>query len=417
MTTVLIFLVIFGLLVFVHEFGHFFVAKKSGVLVREFSIGMGPKLFQTRRKKTSYTIRWLPLGGYVRLAGKDDISTIDPGTNVILVLDEKGKVVRIDASESDILISGIPVQVTKADLVKELTIQGYENGDESKECTYSVDHDATIIDNTGTELSIAPEDTQFQNAKIWQKISTNIAGPLMNIILGFVIFIIWSISTVVPSTTTIARTLEHSPASTVLKKNDQIIAVNGKKVASFEDFSEKVAENKSKKMQVTVKRASGIKTFSLTPKLVKRNSEKVYQIGIFAKSDERFSVKLARGWNMAVNTTGLIFKAVGNLISHFSLNKLSGPVGIYSQTSQVSKFGLSAVVVFLAMISINLGIMNLLPIPGLDGGKLLLNLVELIRGKPIPEEHETAVEIAGVVFLLILIILVTGNDIYRYFIK
>ncbi|MCZ4008097.1 RIP metalloprotease RseP [Lactobacillus jensenii] len=407
MTTVLIFLVIFGLLVFVHEFGHFFVAKKSGVLVREFSIGMGPKLFQTRRKKTSYTIRWLPLGGYVRLAGKDDISTIDPGTNVILVLDEKGKVVRIDASESDILISGIPVQVTKADLVKELTIQGYENGDESKECTYSVDHDATIIDNTGTELSIAPEDTQFQNAKIWQKISTNIAGPLMNIILGFVIFIIWSISTVGPSTTTIARTLEHSPASTVLKKNDQIIAVNGKKVA----------ENKSKKMQVTVKRASGIKTFSLTPKLVKRNSEKVYQIGIFAKSDERFSVKLARGWNMAVNTTGLIFKAVGNLISHFSLNKLSGPVGIYSQTSQVSKFGLSAVVVFLAMISINLGIMNLLPIPGLDGGKLLLNLVELIRGKPIPEEHETAVEIAGVVFLLILIILVTGNDIYRYFIK
>lgn len=417
MTTVLIFLVIFGLLVFVHEFGHFFVAKKSGVLVREFSIGMGPKLFQTRRKKTSYTIRWLPLGGYVRLAGKDDISTIDPGTNVILVLDEKGKVVRIDASESDILISGIPVQVTKADLVKELTIQGYENGDESKECTYSVDHDATIIDNTGTELSIAPEDTQFQNAKIWQKISTNIAGPLMNIILGFVIFIIWSISTVGPSTTTIARTLEHSPASTVLKKNDQIIAVNGKKVASFEDFSEKVAENKSKKMQVTVKRASGIKTFSLTPKLVKRNSEKVYQIGIFAKSDERFSVKLARGWNMAVNTTGLIFKAVGNLISHFSLNKLSGPVGIYSQISQVSKFGLSAVVVFLAMISINLGIMNLLPIPGLDGGKLLLNLVELIRGKPIPEEHETAVEIAGVVFLLILIILVTGNDIYRYFIK
>lgn len=417
MTTVLIFLVIFGLLVFVHEFGHFFVAKKSGVLVREFSIGMGPKLFQTRKKNTSYTVRWLPLGGYVRLAGKDDISTIDPGTNVILALDEAGKVVRIDASESDITISGIPLQVTKADLVKDLTIQGYENGDESKEFKYSVDHDATIIDNTGTELTIAPEDTQFQNAKIWQKIATNIAGPLMNIILGFVIFIIWSISTVGPSTTTVARTLEDSPASTVLKKNDQLVAVNGKKVTSFENFSERVAENKSKTMQLTIKRGNKTKTVSLKPKLVKYNGEKAYQIGIYAKSDERFSVKLARGWNMAVNTTGLIFKAVGNLISHFSLNKLSGPVGIYSQASQVSKFGISAVVVFLAMISINLGIMNLLPIPGLDGGKLLLNLVELIRGKPISEEHETAVEIAGVVFLLILIILVTGNDIYRYFIK
>lgn len=120
---------------------------------------------------------------------------------------------------------------------------------------------------------------------------------------------------------------------------------------------------------------------------------------------------------MAVNTTGLIFKAIGNLINHFSLNRLSDSIGIYSQTSQVSKFGISAAVAFLAMISISLGITNLLPTPKLDGGKLLLNLVKSIRGKPISEKYEAAVEIVGAVFLLTLIILVIGNDVYRYFIR
>ena len=124
MKGILIFLVVFGLLVFVHEFGHFIVAKKSGILVREFSIGMGPKLFQIRRNPTTYTIRWLPLGGYVRLAGSDDETKLDPGMTVVVQLNDKGEVVRIDASESDLPIEGIPIQVTKADLVDELTISG-----------------------------------------------------------------------------------------------------------------------------------------------------------------------------------------------------------------------------------------------------------------------------------------------------
>ena len=98
MKGILIFLVVFGILVFVHEFGHFIVAKKSGILVREFSIGMGPKLFQVMRKRTTYTIRWLPLGGYVRLAGPDDAAVIDPGTTVVVQFDDHGKIKRIDAN-------------------------------------------------------------------------------------------------------------------------------------------------------------------------------------------------------------------------------------------------------------------------------------------------------------------------------
>ena len=113
----------------------------------------------------------------------------------------------------------------------------------------------------------------------------------------------------------------------------------------------------------------------------------------------------------------MIFNALSGLIRHFSLDKLSGPVGIYSQTRKMSDLGFAYVVTFLAMISINLGIVNLLPIPGLDGGKLLLNVVELVTGKPLSPEKEELVNIIGFVFLLILIIAVTGNDIYRFFIK
>lgn len=418
MKGILIFLVVFGLLVFVHEFGHFIVAKKSGILVREFSIGMGPKLFQIRRNPTTYTIRWLPLGGYVRLAGSDDESKLDPGMTVIVQLNDKNEVVRIDASESDLPIEGIPIQVTKADLVDALIISGYENGDENKPVTYHVNHDATIIDKNKTELVIAPRDTQFQQANVWQKLATNFAGPFMNIVLGFVVFLIWTFTIPGPATTTIAKVANNSPAqSAKIQKNDKILAINGKKMNNFENVSEQIDRSNGKSLNIKLERNGKIKNVTLKPQAKTIQKQKVYQIGIVAQSDNNPLAKLKRGWNTAVSTTGMIFSAVGNLFRHFSLNKLSGPVGIYSQTSQVSNMGFSYILAFLAMISINLGIVNLIPIPGLDGGKLLLNLVQLVRGKPISEDHEAIVELVGFALLLVLIIAVTGNDIYRYFIK
>ena len=386
--------------------------------MREFSIGMGPKLFQIRRNPTTYTIRWLPLGGYVRLAGSDDESKLDPGITVILQLNDQDEVVRIDASESDMPIEGIPVQVTKADLVDNLVIEGYENGDENKPVTYHVNHDATIIEKNGTELIIAPRDTQFNEAKVWQKLATNFAGPFMNILLGFVVFLIWTFTVPGPATTTIQSTTNGSPAQIAkIEPGDRIVAVNGQKINSFEQVTEKVNQSKGKSLKFELSKDGSTKTVMVKPKAHRIQKQKIYQIGIVAKSNENAGVKLKRGWDTAVSTTGLIFNAVGNLFRHFSLNKLSGPVGIYSQTSQVSQMGFTYVLAFLAMISINLGIVNLIPIPGLDGGKLLLNLIELVRGKPISEEHEAIVELIGFGLLLVLIIAVTGNDIYRYFIK
>lgn len=386
--------------------------------MREFSIGMGPKLFQIRRNPTTYTIRWLPLGGYVRLAGSDDESKIDPGTTVILQFNDKNEVVRIDASESDMPIEGVPVQVTKADLVDNLTIIGYENGDEDKLKTYHVNHNATIIDKSKTELIIAPRDTQFGQAKVWQKLATNFAGPFMNILLGFVVFLIWTFTVPGPATTTVARTTANSPARNAkIVSGDRILEINGQKTNNFEDVSLAINQSKGKPLSIKIDKNGNIKTVSVKPEVRHIQKQKVYQIGIQAKTNENGLVKFRRGWDTAVSTTGLIFQAVGNLFRHFSLNKLSGPVGIYSQTSQVSQMGFSYLLAFLGMISINLGIVNLIPIPGLDGGKLLLNLIELVRGKPISEDHEAIVELIGFGILLLLIIAVTGNDIYRYFIK
>lgn len=415
---ILIFLIVFGLLVFIHEFGHFIVAKKCGILVREFSIGMGPKLFQIRHNPTTYTIRWLPLGGYVRLAGSDEDTVLEPGMLVIVQLDDNERVTRIDASNSDIRIEGIPVQITKADLVDKLLISGYENGDESKTVTYSVCHDATIIDQSKTELVIAPRDTQFQEANVWQKLATNVAGPLMNIILGFVVFFIWTFTVAGPPTTTVAQVGTASPAENAqIRPGSKIISINNHPVTSFEDISQQINQSKGNNLQIKLNKNGQNQVVNVKPKKVLTQGQTSYQIGIKAKSDERAIVKFKRGWVTSVTTTGMIFNAVRDLFSHFSLNKLSGPVGIYSQTSQVSKMGFSYILAFLAMISINLGIVNLIPIPGLDGGKFLLNLIELFRGKPILPEHEAMVELIGFGCLLLLIIAVTGNDIYRYFIK
>ena len=418
MKGILIFLVVFGLLVFVHEFGHFIVAKKCGILVREFSIGMGPKLFQVRRNPTTYTIRWLPLGGYVRLASKDDETELSPGMNVVLQLNDQNKVVKIDASESDIPVEGIPVQVIKADLVDKLVIEGYENGDEEKPVRYSVDHDATVIDQSKTELIIAPRDTQFQEANVWQKLATNVAGPLMNILLGFVVFMIWTFTIPGPATTTIQSVSPNSPADVAkIKKGAKFVSINGHKTSSFEDVSKIIAQSKGENLKIVLEKNNQTTTATVKPKVVKVSGQTVYQIGIKAQSDDRAISKAKRGWNTAVSTTGMIFNALGGLIRNFSLNKLSGPVGIYSQTAQVSQMGFSSLLAFLAMISINLGIVNLVPIPGLDGGKFLLNIIEIFRGKPISENHEAIVELVGFGLLLLLIIAVTGNDIYRYFIK
>ena len=184
MKAIITFLLIFCVIVVFPEFGHFFFAKRSGILVREFAIGMGPKIFaHTGKDGTVYTIRILPLGGYVRMAGwGEDTTEIKTGSPASLTIGSDGKVRRINLSDRQVDQTALPMNVTAYDLEDKLTITGLVL-DETK--TYEVDHDATIVEEDGTELRIAPKDVQYQNASIWGRLITNFAGPMNNFILGF----------------------------------------------------------------------------------------------------------------------------------------------------------------------------------------------------------------------------------------
>ena len=193
MTAVITFIIVFGILVIVHEFGHYYAAKKSGILVREFSVGMGPKIVAYRKNSTTYTLRLLPLGGYVRMAGaQDDDSEIKPGTMSSLVMDDNRKVTKIITSSKVYEADAVPVQVSKADLVDDLYIEGYENGDETETKRFDVDHDATIVEEDGTEVQIAPRDVQLQSVSVWKRMITNFAGPFNNFVLAIVLSILAS---------------------------------------------------------------------------------------------------------------------------------------------------------------------------------------------------------------------------------
>lgn len=412
--TLVTFIIVFGIIVVVHEYGHMFFAKRAGILVREFSIGMGPKIFAHQAKDgTFYSIRILPLGGYVRMAGwGDDTTEIKKGTPASLMIVEN-QVVKINLSERVTLENSVPMLVTEYDFEEALFIEGEVFGETKR---YSVDHDATIIEADGTELRIAPRDVQYQSASVLGKILTNFAGPLNNFILGIIAFIIITfMQGGVPSNTNqIGQVQSGTPAySAGLQSKDKIQAVNGEKTNNWEEVVQRIGANDGSEIKLDIERAGATKTLELKPEKIDGR----YRIGITQTIKTGFLDKLTGGFTQAANATTLIFKALGNLIAQPSLDKLGGPVAIFDLSGQAAREGLLSVIALLAMLSINLGIVNLIPIPVLDGGKIVLNIVEALRGKPLSQEKEGILTLVGLVFMVVLMIAVTWNDILRAFIR
>ena len=284
MKALLVFLFIFSIVVVVHEFGHFYFAKRAGILVREFAIGMGPKIFSHQGKDgTTYTIRILPLGGYVRMAGFEEEDELKPGMFVQLVLDEQNNVIKINTSKKIQLTNAVPVEVTAQNLVDELTITGYVNGQEAEEQQFSVSPIATIIEEDGTEVRIAPRDVQFQSAKLWQRMLTNFAGPMNNFILAVVLFfILIMLQGGVQNTqsTEIGSVAADSPAATAgLKTGDTIQEINGTTVSNWSELTQAVQKNGSDELTVVYKSENQSKTVTMTPKKNTVNDQTVYQVG------------------------------------------------------------------------------------------------------------------------------------------
>ena len=419
MLGILTFILVFGIIVVVHEFGHFYFAKKSGILVREFAIGMGPKIFAHIGKDgTAYTIRILPLGGYVRMAGwGDDTTEIKTGTPVSLTLTDDGKVRRINLSGKKLDQTALPMQVTQFDFEDKLFIKGLVLEEEK---TFAVDHDATVVEADGTEVRIAPLDVQYQNATIWGKLITNFAGPMNNFILGVVVF--WILIFMQGGVRDVETNQFHVMPQGALAKvgvpeTAQITKIGSHEISNWESLIQAVeAETKDKTaptLDVTISEKGSDKQVTVSPE----ESQGRYLLGVQPGIKSDFLSMFVGGFTTAADSALRILSALKNLIFQPDLNKLGGPVAIFKASSDAAKNGIENVLYFLAVISINLGIFNLIPIPALDGGKIVLNILEAIRRKPLKQEIETYVTLAGVVIMVVLMIAVTWNDIMRLFFR
>ena len=418
MKGILAFIFIFGVIVVIHEFGHFYFAKKAGILVREFAIGMGPKIFaHTGKDGTLYTIRILPLGGYVRMAGwGEDKTEIKTGTPVSLSLNEAGVVTRINLTGKQLDNLSLPMNVTSFDFEEKLEITGLVL-EESK--TYKVDHDATIVEEDGTEVRIAPLDVQYQNATVWGRLITNFAGPMNNFILGILVFIfLMFMQGGVPDSSSNAVSITDGGAlqAAGLVTGDKILSVNGDATDSYTEVAtiiSKAAEDATTapSFDLVVEHDGATKNVTVTAEKV----DGTYRIGISPILKTGFVDKIVGGFQQAGATALLIVTALKNLIANFDVKQLGGPVAIYKVSAQAAEFGLASVLGLMAMLSINLGIFNLIPIPALDGGKIVMNILEAIRRKPLKPETESYITLAGVAVMVVLMIVVTWNDIIRVF--
>ncbi|SHG93507.1 RIP metalloprotease RseP [Tepidibacter thalassicus] len=327
--TIVISLVVFGILVLFHEFGHFIVAKKAGVKIHEFAIGMGPKIYGFKGRETEYTIRALPLGGYVRMEGEDEESN-DPRS--------------------------------------------------------------------------------FNNKSILQKISILFAGPFMNFVLAILLFVGMFMYQGIPSTT-IKNTIENFPAQEIgIKSGDKIIKIDDIKTNTWDDIVKVINSSDSKSVNIQVLRDGKIFNYNVVPE--KKDGRMM--IGIQPKYEKNIILSLKYAVDQTVFLSNQIIIFLGKAITgNISFEQVTGPVGIISVVGQAAESGIVHLIFLAAAISINLGLFNLLPIPALDGGRIIFLIIELIRGKKIDPEKEGKIHLIGFVALMILMIFITYKDITR----
>ncbi len=423
---IIAFIIIFGLLVTVHEYGHLLFAKRAGIMCPEFAIGMGPKIFSYKKDETLYTIRLLPVGGYVMMAGSGmEQNPLTEGMTVNIKRNEAGEVTHILLDDQHQFQQIEQLEVTDSDFEDRLFIEGI-NQYTNEQVRYNVAHEAYFV-REGDLIQIAPLERQFKNKKPWPKFLALFAGPLFNFILAFVLFLALAFMVGAP-TTTISGVAKDSPAQEVgLKKGDTIKQLNDEKVTSFNQIRNYLDKNGGKAIKVIVERDGKERAFNLEPKLMQQKVSKGksldrYIIGFGPEFGGSLLDKLQYGVSMTIDGATKIFTLLGIMFSSifngtFSFDMLNGPVGIYKNTEKVASMGLETLIGYTAMLSVNLGIMNLLPIPALDGGRILFVIYEAIFRKPVNKKAEMYIVAAGALFVFFVMIMVTWNDISRYFLK
>ncbi|TLS37365.1 RIP metalloprotease RseP [Pseudalkalibacillus caeni] len=417
MNTVISIIIIFGALVFFHELGHLLLAKRAGILCREFAIGFGPKLFTIKKGETVYTIRLLPLGGFVRMAGEDpEMIDLKPGHRIGLIFNKNNKVSKIVVNQKSKFNNLKEIVIEDADLEHKLFIRGYENEDEPAQ-VYLVDDKAHYYMD-GSEFQIAPHDRQFGSKSLWDRFLAIFAGPLMNFLLAFVILVIFGLLQGTP-TNQIDRVIPDSRASEAgLMDGDRIVSIEGTKIEDWSTMETLIQQNANNQLAMEVERSGERVDLSVTPESREtvEGQEPIGFIGVEPAYEVSLIRSLTYGFSTTVDWTKAIVVGVGQLVTgQVALDQLSGPVGIYSYTDQAAEGGIFVLMRWAAILSINLGIFNLLPLPALDGGRLLFIGLEAVRGKPIDPQKESLVHFIGFAFLMLLMLVVTWNDIHKFF--
>ncbi|MGY3713886.1 RIP metalloprotease RseP [Sutcliffiella cohnii] len=418
METVISFIIIFGVLVFVHEWGHLIFAKRAGILCREFAIGFGPKVFSFKKNETVYTIRLLPIGGFVRMAGEDpEMIDVKAGYHVGLLFNEQGEVNKVVINNKDKYPDAKIIEVEHADLEHEMIIKGYELSDEETLTLYKVSDESYFIVD-GQEVQIAPYKRQFASKTLWQRTMAIFAGPMMNFVLAFIIFAFLGVVHGYPVNE--AKLGDLTPDGPALaagfQKDDTVIAINDTTVSTWEEIVAIIQASPSEELLFHIERNGQSMNIPVTPKADEVDGETRGIIGVYMPMEKSIVTAIPRAGVETYTWTKEIIIGVGKLVTgQFSIDMLSGPVGIYKSTEVVAESGIFLLMRWAAVLSINLGIINLLPIPALDGGRLMFFAVEAVRGKPIDRHKEGLVHLIGFALLMLLMLVVTWNDIQRFF--
>lgn len=424
LVTIISFIIVFGVLVTVHEYGHMFFAKRAGIMCPEFAIGMGPKIFSFRKNETLYTIRLLPVGGYVRMAGDGlEEPPVQPGMHVKIKLNDKEEITHIILDDQHKFQQIEDMEVKQCDFKDGLFVEGVTAYDDERH-RYPIAEKSYFVEN-GSLIQIAPRDRQFTYKKPYQKFLTLFAGPLFNFLLTLVLFIGLAYYQGTP-TNSVDEVMKGSPAAQAgLKSGDTIVKLDGKTIEGKSDIDKITEQNKDKKTKVTVERDGKTHTMDIKPKKVeqkvtKNKSQTRYLFGYTPSTEHTLFKPIVSGFDRTLEAGKLIFTAIVGMIAsiftgNFSFDMLNGPVGIYHSVDSVVKTGIINLISWTALLSVNLGLMNLLPVPALDGGRILFVIYEAIFRKPVNKKAETTIIAIGAVFVLIVMVLVTWNDIQRYF--
>lgn len=364
-------LLLLSVLIMIHEFGHFIAARLMGVRVNEFAIGMGPKLIKWRKGETLYTIRALPFGGFCAMEGEDE---------------------------------GAPTP--------------------------------SAIGGNGDRESLPVDETRsFAHKKVWQRVVVVIAGALMNLILGFVLLLVYygflqepydDEGTVLFPTTTIAQVSEDTSAyQTGLRGGDTILSVNGRRVFMDSDLSMEMQNDADGVLQMVVRRdgkkimLDGVK-FQLNYDEETQRNYLVYDFVVLGKV-RTFGNTFTQAAKQEISVATIVWRSLVDIVrGRYGLNDLSGPVGTVDIIADAvgganSLQGWQTVVMLMVMITVNLGVFNLLPLPALDGGRLVFLLWEGVTRRPLPQKYEGVIHFVGLLLLLLLMLVVSYSDITKLF--